>query len=380
MFQYKNIGNNTLKCIFLETISHEETYISISYGAGYGDRLIAENDEMMWVGGGSSNILTNIKKSRLQEKFPDLELSAQITMDTSTINIKIANGSFKESIDTILETLFIEKVTEEAFQKQKELSINNFEIHMKDPAFNSMMDIQEFAIPNRLFNTALLQQDLLDVLYDDILLLNNTLFRPENAILIIGYNDRHFSEAKWISEKINGVTIGDRKVQHVYKRNNFRNTVRRIYDSMEKRSIGTLLIRNKPIDDYKIEEEIIYLQVIGAIIFQEGYYVNFGKDYASIVYENREEIDFSHRIATRKWLEADFYKARDQYYAGLQHIKTNDAGKFASILSQYAVKDINLFRTMNIFGEVTYEAFMEYIQAIKIKLAEMKIIYSEEVN
>src|SRR5690625_5752917 len=88
MFQHKYIGNNKLRCIFLETVSHEEVYISISYASGYGDRLITENNEMMWVGSGSSNILTNIKRNQLQEKFPELELNAQIAMDTSTIDRK----------------------------------------------------------------------------------------------------------------------------------------------------------------------------------------------------------------------------------------------------------------------------------------------------
>jgi hypothetical protein len=377
MFQHKEIGKNKLKCVFLETVSREEVYISISYGAGYGDRLINENNEMMWVGSGSSNILTNIKKKQLQEKFPDLELNAQNTMDTSTINIKITDGSFKDAIDPILEILFIEKVTLEAFKQQKELSTNDFEIHMKNPAFNSMMDIQEYAIPNRLYNIELLQQDLLDVLYDDILLLNDTLFRPENAMMIIGYHDRNFSESRWLEEKVEGRMTGERTVHHVYKRRNLKNTVRRIYDSREERAIGTLLIRNKPID-FKIETEIIYLQVIGSIIFQENYYVNIGKDYASIVYENREKIDFLQSVLTEKWDEKDFYKARDNYYASLQYVKSNDAGKFITILSQYFVRDINLLRMMNIFGGVTYEAFMDYIQAIKIKLAEMKIIYTKE--
>src|SRR5690625_2350671 len=375
MFQLKSIGNNKLKCIFLETASQEEAYISISYGSGYGDRLITENNEMMWVGGGSSNILTNIKKNQLREKLPDLELNVQITMDTSTINIKIPDGSFTEFINPVLETLFTEKVSLAAFEQQKELSDHDFALHMKDPAFNSMMDIQEFAIPNRLFNTDLLQQDLADVLYDDILLLNNTLFRPENAIMVAAYQDRNFNEAKWLEEKIEGETGGERTVHHIFKRNNFRNMVRQIYDSREERAIGTLLFRNKPID-FKIEMELIYLQVIGYVVFEENYYVNIGKDYASIVYENRKELEFLPMVLKMKWNEKEFYKARDQYYTSLQYIKTNDAGKFISILGQYFVRDINFLRMMNIFGSITYEAFLEYMQAIKIKLAEMKIIYS----
>jgi len=375
MFQHKYIGNNKLRCIFLETVSHEEVYISISYASGYGDRLITENNEMMWVGSGSSNILTNIKRNQLQEKFPELELNAQIAMDTSTINIKITEGFLKESINLILETLFVEDITMEAFQHQKELSQHDFELHMKNTTFNSMMDIQEYAIPNRLFNTALIQQDLMDVLYEDIVLLNETLFRPENAIMVIGYNDRNFSESKWLEEKIDSDKYGQREIHHVYKRNNYKNTVRKIYDSREERSIGTLLIRNKPIE-IKLETELIFLQVIGLIIFKENYYVNIGKDYASIVYENRNEIDFLHRVMIEKWDEKEFYKARDSYYGGLQYVKTNDAGKFATILSQHFVQDINLLRTMNIFSDVTYEAFIDYIQIIKIKLAEMKIIYS----
>ncbi|WP_164216030.1 hypothetical protein [Virgibacillus sp. YIM 98842] len=375
MFQHKPIGNNKLKCIFLEAASDQEAYISISYGAGYGDRLVTENNEMMWVGGGSSNILTNIKKKQLQEKFPGFELNVQITMDTSTINIKITDGMFTDAIDPILETLFTEKVTMEAFQQQKETSTHDFALHMKNPAFNSMMDIQEFAIPNRLFNTDLLQQDLVDVLYDDILLLNDTLFRPENAIMVAAYQDRNFNESNWLEEKIEGETAGERTVHHVFKRNNFRNMVRQVYDSREERAIGTLLFRNKPID-YKTEMELIYLQVIADIIFQENYYVNIGKDYASIVYENRGKLEFLPKVLTMKWDEKEFYKARDDYYTRLQYVKTNDAGKFISILGQYFVRDINFLSMMNIFDSVTYEAFLEYMQAIKIKLAEMKIIYS----
>ncbi|MFA1819808.1 hypothetical protein ACDX78_06365 [Virgibacillus oceani] len=37
------------------------------------------------------------------------------------------------------------------------------------------------------------------------MLLNETLFRPENAIMVIGYNDRSFSEAKWPEKKIESV-------------------------------------------------------------------------------------------------------------------------------------------------------------------------------
>jgi hypothetical protein len=375
MFQHKLIGNNRLKCIFLEAASDKEAYISISYGAGYGDRLITENNEIMWVGGGSSNILTNIKKNQLQEKFPEFELNAQIAMDTSTINIKITDGSFSESIDPILETLFTEKITAAAFQQQKEKSTHDFTIHMKNPAFNSMMDIQEYAIPNRLFNTDLLQQDLLDVLYDDILLLNDTLFRPENAIMIAVCRDRDFNESNWLEEKIEGETSGERQVQHVFKRYIFKNTVRQVYDSREDRSIGTLLFRNKPID-FQIEMELIYLQVIGAIIFQENYYVNIGRDYASIVYENRKGSEFLPIVLTMKWDEKEFYKARDQYYTRLQYVKSNDAEKFISILGQYFVRDIHLLHAINIIGSVTFESFLEYIEEIKIKLAEMKIIYS----
>src|SRR5699024_9772093 len=151
----------------------------------------------------------------------------------------------------------------------------------------------------------LIQQDLIDVLYEDIVLLNETLFRPENAIMVIGYNDRNFSESKWLEEKIDSDKYGQREIHHVYKRNNYKNTVRKIYDSREERSIGTLLIRNKPIE-IKLETELIFLQVIGLIIFKENYYVNIGKDYASIVYENRNEIDFLHRVMIEKWDEKEF--------------------------------------------------------------------------
>ncbi|MFA1819809.1 hypothetical protein ACDX78_06370 [Virgibacillus oceani] len=52
----------------------------------------------------------------------------------------------------------------------------------------------------------------------------------------------------------------------MYRRKNYKNMVRRNYESREDRSIRTLLIRNKPIE-FKLETELVFLQVIGFIIF-----------------------------------------------------------------------------------------------------------------
>src|SRR5699024_5311461 len=103
--------SDVFKCMFLESSDEDVFHVTFSFGSGYGDRLVSENQNILWVGSGSSNIVTNIKRNKITAAFPDVEVTSMVTMDTANLGVKIKADIFKETIHPLLDIIFFEEIT-----------------------------------------------------------------------------------------------------------------------------------------------------------------------------------------------------------------------------------------------------------------------------
>lgn len=369
--------SDVFKCMFLETEDEDVFYVSFSFGSGYGDRLVAENEDMHWVGSGSSNILINIKKDRIKSSLPDSEVTSLVTMDTANLGVKIKTSVFKEVIDQLINIMFFEEISENEFEFQKKKSRKNFNQHIKYTEFLSFMEIQEYASPNRLYKVPLIQNDLAEVQYEDLLMLDRSLFSIVNTVTVISGSVNHSGIKEWLGKR--GYSPKNRRntISHVYRDQNYRMEDNRLVKNKfdDNRSIGTLVFRNAPMR-FSMEEEEVCLQIIGNMVVGGEYSVDVTRDAASIIYEKDESTHVKSKLLSTIWNESKFVKARKKVNDQLNDLKKNDAEQFSLVLGQYAIQNKNMLKIMELTENLSLERFQTYIQQVRENMVETKIIYS----
>jgi predicted Zn-dependent peptidase len=338
---------------------------------------------MHWIGSGSSNILINSLKNKIKNLYSSIECDVDVTMDTTTLTLKMTVVEFKENVESLLSLLLSQEMTEEEFEEQKALSYERFTTHLQNVTFRSLMDIQQYAIPNRTYSTDLIQQDLLDVSYEDIILLNNSLFTPSNALLVICGNDK-YDLRQALNEK--NLTILDEKkdsIYHIYKQNLYKGEKITKMHSNKEGSVGTLCFRNEP-GAWSLEEEEMYLLIISDLLVEKDASVHVAKDYASIIYSGYESVDMKKKLLDCVHCnEREFIKAVENVQLKLRYIVENNPDVFGRLFGQHAIQGKNLSQLLNPPMKVNFTNFtnfINYINQMAPQVRETKIIYLEGVK
>ncbi|WP_078577925.1 hypothetical protein [Salipaludibacillus agaradhaerens] len=365
---------------FLNTPNQEGVCLSIHFGTGYGNRLISIDNNMRWIGSGSSNILINSLKNKIKSLYPSIECHVDVTMDTATLTLKMTVLEFKENVESLLSLLLSKEITAEEFEEQKALSYERFTTHLQNVTFRSLMDIQQYAIPNRTYSTDLIKQDLLDVSYEDIILLSNTLFKPINTVLVICGNDTHE-----LSQAINAKSLTFEQedatsAYHVYKQNVYEDEIITKTHTNKQGAVGTLCFRNQP-GAWSLEEEDMYLLIISDLLVEKDASVHVAKDYASIVYSGYESVDMKKKLLECVHCnESQFTKAVENVQLKLRYLVEKSPEVFGRLFGQHAIQGKNLSQLLNPPKKVNFTNFINYINQMAPQVRETKIVYLEGVK
>jgi len=364
-------------CVFLNTPTQDDVSISIHFGTGYGNRMVSIENKMNWVGSGSSNIIINIMKNRFKKSLPFIDANFDVTMDTTTLTLKMTALEFKEDIETIVTLLFSKDITKEEFEVQKALSYKQFTSHLENLKFRSLMEIQQYAIPNRTYSVELIKQDLLDVLHEDIILLNKSLFKPSNAYLVI-CSDNKNELSQVINEENSRIPAEENTaVYHVYKDNLYKDDVITKYHSNKQDSVGTLCFRDKQ-GSLPLEEEEAYLLIIGDLLFGSEASIHVAKDYSSIIYSGYESIQMKKKLLESvHFTESQFNKTIEGVQLKLRYLVEKKPDVFGKLFGQHAIQNKNLSKLINPPEKVNLTNFLNYINQIASHIKETKIVYLE---
>lgn len=375
MLLEKQVLPNRLRCLFIDSNEREKAFISLHIGAGYGDRMIAKNSNMQWIGAGTTNILMNIRKNQMKEKRPDLNFRSAVTMDTATIFVEVSITEVEEVIEIMLSSLLREEIEREEFVRQKQVSTNAFLKNLEHIVFRSMMEIQTYALPNRLFNLSLIKQDLEEVQYEDVLDLHQAFFHPNNIVFVACGDMDHIKIKKQLETQRIPYERPKFPAKHVYKR--AAELVDQEINQQANTSyfIGSLAFRSESVD-FSLEEEQVFLQMIGSVIFKQDFQVEVSKDQASIIYFTSPDTRFKQALLTTIWNKNKFEQAKMKVYEQYRYIKENDASMYSYMFGQFAVKDLDLSKLLQQEEALKFNRFREYIDCVKDKMAETKIHYS----
>lgn len=375
MLLEREILHNGLRCLLLDSMEKDKVYISLHVGSGYGDRIIANDNKMTWVGSGTTNILMHIRKKKLQDKFPDLKIQSIVTMDTATMMLELPPQRLEEGIEQFLSSLLIDEISKEEFEDQRAVSEQQFSENVNNITFRAMMEIQQYAMPNRLYSVSLIKQDLKEVQFEDIGILQQAFFHPNNTVLVV-CGDMDNVDLKSILQK-QSITFHqmDTRARHVYKRKADLADQKLELQATESYKIGSIVFRNEQID-FSLEEELLFLQIIGASIFTESHQVEVSADHSSIIYHASSDRWYKQSLLTTIWSKNKFQQAKKKAFDQFHYLKENDADKFSFLLGQLAVKNIDLHRLMEMEEMLSFESFRSYIDEVKETMAETKIHYS----
>ncbi|GAA0303951.1 hypothetical protein GGQ92_001767 [Gracilibacillus halotolerans] len=375
MLLEKQVLHNRLRCLFIDSNERDKVYVSLHIGSGYGDRIIAKNGDMEWVGSGTTNILLNIRKNQMKAKRPDLNFQSIITMDTATLFVEVPVSEVEEITEIMLASLQWEDIEEEEFIEQKKASKRAFLENLDHVSFRAMMEIQAYAFPNRLFSVSLIEQDLEEVQFEDVLTLQQAFFHPDNSVLVICGDMNKIN----VKDKIEKQQMPYEKpkfpAKHVYKR-----AAELVDQEISQQAntsyfIGSLAFRSERIG-FSLEEEHVFLQIIGEVIFKKDFQVEVNKDHASIIYQTSLKTRYKQALLATIWSKNKFEQAKAKVYERYRYVKDNDAGMYSFIYGQFAVKDLDLSQLLLEEEILGFDRFREYIDCVQNTMAETKIHYS----
>lgn len=375
MLLEREILHNGLRCLLLDSKEKDKVYISLHVGAGYGDRIIANNNKMAWVGSGTTNILMNIRKKKLQSTFPNLEVQSIVTMDTSTMMLELPTHRLEEGIEHFLSSLLIDEIGKDEFEEQRAASEHQFAENVNNITFRAMMEIQKYAMPNRLYSVPLIKQDLKEVQFEDVGILQQAFFHPNNSVLVV-CGDMDNVDLKNILQKQSITLQLDTRARHVYKRKSDLANQKIELEAIESYKIGAIVFRSEQVN-FSLEEELLFLQIIGASIFKESHQVEVSADHSSIIYHTSTDRWYKQALLTTIWSKNKFQQAKGKVFEQFHYLKENDANKFSFLLGQLAIKNIDLHRLMEMEDTLSFERFRSYNDVVKGTMAETKIHYSK---
>ena len=375
MLLEREVLHNRLRCLLLDSKEKDKVYVSLHVGTGYGDRIIANNSKLTWVGSGTTNMMMNIRKEKIKAKFPDLEVHSIVTMDTATMLVAIPAPHLEDVMEHFLSSMLTEKINEEEFEEQKAVSQHQFTENLKNISFRAMMEIQKFAMPNRLYSVPLIKQDLKEVQFGDVEILQQAFFHPDNIVLVICGDMENPQWRSTLQQRHISFHQDHSTARHVYKRNADTMDQKLELQAEESYNIGAIVFRSQHVN-FTLEEELLFLHVIGASILPQGYQIEVSADHASVIYHATHDKWYKQALRTTIWSNNKFEQAKRKAFKQYHYLKENDANKFSFLLGQLAVKNVDLHRLLDMEETLSFARFRSYIDVIKESMAETKIHYS----